>query len=95
MLLGSAIKLKELCLTQTKPGCRCYLTGAYCIAPVVERSCNAYHMQLLSGCPPIMYWLGHYVWDMLCHTVVTVLAMAVFGVYVSLTTHALCARQPV
>lgn len=73
------------------PGCRCYLTGAYCIAPVVERSCNAYHMQLLSGCPPIMYWLGHYVWDMLCHTVVTVLAMAVFGVYVSLTAHVLCA----
>ena len=77
------------------PGCRCYLTGAYCIAPVVERSCNAYHMQLLSGCPPIMYWLGHYVWDMLCHTVVTVLAMAVFGVYVSPTAHVLSASQPI
>lgn len=39
----------------------CYLTGAFTINPVVEEASQAHHLQLLSGCPPFIYWAGSYV----------------------------------
>ncbi len=39
----------------------CYLSGAFAISPVVEEASQAHHLQLLSGCPPLIYWAGTYV----------------------------------
>ena len=39
----------------------CYLSGAFAINPVVEDASSAHHLQLLSGCPPAVYWAGSYV----------------------------------
>ncbi len=39
----------------------CYLSGAFTINPVVEEASQAHHLQLLSGCPPFIYWAGTYV----------------------------------
>ena len=50
-------------------------------AAVVERVCHSHHMQLLSGCPPLIYWAGSYAWDLLMHTCVCFLAMLIFVVY--------------
>lgn len=48
---------------------------------VVERVCHSHHMQLLSGCPPLIYWAGSYAWDLLMHSCVCVLAMLIFVIY--------------
>ena len=42
---------------------------------------GAHHMQILSGCPPAIYWLGSYLWDFATHVLVCVCAMAVFAAY--------------
>lgn len=39
----------------------CYLSGAFAIIPVIEEASQAHHLQLLSGCPPLIYWAGTYV----------------------------------
>ena len=39
----------------------CYLSGAFAINPVIEDASSAHHLQLLSGCPPAIYWAGSYV----------------------------------
>lgn len=39
----------------------CYLSGSFTINPVTEASSQARHLQLLSGCPPLIYWAGFYV----------------------------------
>ncbi|KAK9862183.1 hypothetical protein WJX84_007200 [Apatococcus fuscideae] len=59
----------------------CFLAAAYCINPVVERVCHAHHMQLLSGCPPLIYWAGSYMWDLLMHSCVCLLSMLIFVIY--------------
>ncbi|KAK9829531.1 hypothetical protein WJX72_006343 [[Myrmecia] bisecta] len=59
----------------------CYLSGAYCINPVIERTSQALHMQLLSGCPTVIYWLGSYTWDLLMHSFVCLLSLAIFAAY--------------
>lgn len=38
-------------------------------------------MQLLSGCPPLVYWAGSYAWDLLMHSCVCLLAMLIFVIY--------------
>lgn len=55
--------------------------GAFSISPVTERSVGAHHMQLLAGCPPAIYWLGSYLWDLALHTFVCVAAVAIFAAY--------------
>lgn len=39
----------------------CYLSGSFTINPVTEATSQARHLQLLSGCPPVVYWAGFYV----------------------------------
>ena len=39
----------------------CYLSGSFTISPVAEEASKARHLQLLSGCPPFIYWAGSYV----------------------------------
>ncbi|KAK9808280.1 hypothetical protein WJX73_007025 [Symbiochloris irregularis] len=59
----------------------CLMSGAFAISPVTEFSVGAHHMQLLSGCPPAMYWLGSYIWDACMHMLVCVCAMGIFAAY--------------
>ncbi|CAL8463070.1 g2604 [Coccomyxa elongata] len=59
----------------------CYLSGAFTINPVVEEASQAHHLQLLSGCPPFIYWAGTYVWDAATYVVVALLALGVFAAY--------------
>ncbi len=47
----------------------------------MERVCHSHHMQLLSGCPPLVYWAGSYAWDLLMHSCVCFLAMLIFVIY--------------
>ena len=46
----------------------CYLSGSFTINPVTEATSQARHLQLLSGCPPLIYWAGFYVSALLCST---------------------------
>ena len=39
----------------------CYLSGSFTLSPVAEEASKARHLQLLSGCPPFIYWAGSYV----------------------------------
>lgn len=38
-------------------------------------------MQLLSGCPPAIYWAGSYLWDAGTHVVVCLASVAIFAAY--------------
>ena len=38
-----------------------YLGGTFAARPVLERVSGTHHMQLLSGCPPVIFWAGSYV----------------------------------
>ena len=59
-----------------------FLTKFYALLnAVVERVCHSHHMQLLSGCPPLVYWAGSYAWDLLMHSCVCFLAMLIFVIY--------------
>lgn len=49
--------------------------------PVVERVSGSLHLQLLSGCPPAIYWAGSYIWDMGTHLLVCVASLAIFAVF--------------
>ena len=44
----------------------CYLSGSFTINPVAEAASQARHLQLLSGCPPLIYWAGFYVSPVTC-----------------------------
>ena len=44
----------------------CYLSGSFTINPVAEAASQARHLQLLSGCPPLIYWAGFYVSPVPC-----------------------------
>ena len=54
--------------------------GSYCIAPVSERMSGAMHLQMLSGCPGAVYWLGHYLWDLAAHIAVCTASLFIFWV---------------
>ncbi len=54
----------------------CYLAGAFAISPVVEAASSAHHLQLLSGCPPAIYWAGSYVRPFLALSLLTALQAA-------------------
>ena len=64
---------------------------------------GAMHLQLLSGCPGTIYWLGHYLWDMAAHTAVCCASLLIFWVRALLDSihpdaacaaHHRSARQP-
>ena len=55
--------------------------GAFCMNPVVERVSGSLHMQLLSGCPPAVYWAGSYIWDMATHLLVCLASLAIFAAF--------------
>lgn len=38
-------------------------------------------MQIASGCPPVMYWLGSYIWDMTTYFFLVLITIAIFAAY--------------
>lgn len=49
--------------------------------PVVERVSGSLHMQLLSGCPPTIYWAGSYIWDLATHLTVCLASLVIFAIF--------------
>uniref|UniRef100_A0A9L0RWX1 ATP-binding cassette sub-family A member 2 n=1 Tax=Equus caballus TaxID=9796 RepID=A0A9L0RWX1_HORSE len=46
-----------------------FVPASFVVFLVAEKSTKAKHLQFVSGCNPIIYWLANYVWDMLNYLV--------------------------
>merc|ERR1711871_1662225 len=54
----------------------CYLPAAFVTFLVKERITKSKHLQLVSGVPPILYWLATLIWDF---TLYLILVLAIMG----------------
>lgn len=41
-----------------------FVPASFVVFLVAEKSTKAKHLQFVSGCNPVVYWLANYVWDM-------------------------------
>ena len=41
-----------------------FVPASFVVFLVAEKSTKAKHLQFVSGCDPVIYWLANYVWDM-------------------------------
>lgn len=41
-----------------------FVPASFVVFLVSEKSTKAKHLQFVSGCDPVIYWLANYVWDM-------------------------------
>ena len=41
-----------------------FVPASFVVFLVAEKSTKAKHLQFVSGCDPVVYWLANYVWDM-------------------------------
>jgi ABC-type multidrug transport system ATPase subunit len=55
-----------------------YLPATYAAFVVRERAVGAKLLQLASGCGAVAYWLAQFTWEMINHTAVVLLCMALF-----------------
>ncbi|XP_039200906.1 ATP-binding cassette sub-family A member 2 isoform X2 [Crotalus tigris] len=46
-----------------------FVPASFVVFLVSEKSTKAKHLQFVSGCDPVIYWLANYVWDMLNYLV--------------------------
>ncbi|MBN3323823.1 ABCA2 protein, partial [Atractosteus spatula] len=46
-----------------------FVPASFVVFLVAERSTKAKHLQFVSGCDPVIYWLANYIWDMLNYLV--------------------------
>ncbi|NWU99725.1 ABCA2 protein, partial [Upupa epops] len=46
-----------------------FVPASFVVFLVAEKATKAKHLQFVSGCDPIIYWLANYVWDMLNYLV--------------------------
>ncbi|XP_041099680.1 ATP-binding cassette sub-family A member 2, partial [Polyodon spathula] len=46
-----------------------FVPASFVVFLVAEKSTKAKHLQFVSGCDPVTYWLANYVWDMLNYLV--------------------------
>ncbi|XP_074218808.1 ATP-binding cassette sub-family A member 2 isoform X3 [Camelus bactrianus] len=46
-----------------------FVPASFVVFLVAEKSTKAKHLQFVSGCNPVVYWLANYVWDMLNYLV--------------------------
>ncbi|KAA8578520.1 hypothetical protein FQN60_007312, partial [Etheostoma spectabile] len=46
-----------------------FVPASFVVFLVAEKSTKAKHLQFVSGCDPIIYWLSNYIWDMLNYLV--------------------------
>lgn len=43
-----------------------FVPASFVVFLVAEKATKAKHLQFVSGCNPVIYWLANYVWDMVC-----------------------------
>ncbi|KAL6113789.1 abca2 [Pungitius sinensis] len=46
-----------------------FVPASFVVFLVAEKSTKAKHLQFVSGCDPVIYWLANYMWDMLNYLV--------------------------
>ncbi|XP_058158739.1 ATP-binding cassette sub-family A member 2 isoform X1 [Dasypus novemcinctus] len=46
-----------------------FVPASFVVFLVAEKASKAKHLQFVSGCSPVIYWLANYVWDMLNYLV--------------------------
>ncbi|NXE29591.1 ABCA2 protein, partial [Ardeotis kori] len=46
-----------------------FVPASFVVFLVAEKASKAKHLQFVSGCDPVIYWLANYVWDMLNYLV--------------------------
>ncbi|CAB1320125.1 unnamed protein product [Coregonus sp. 'balchen'] len=46
-----------------------FVPASFVVFLVAEKSTKAKHLQFVSGCDPVIYWLANYIWDMLNYLV--------------------------
>ncbi|XP_016321495.1 ATP-binding cassette sub-family A member 2-like [Sinocyclocheilus anshuiensis] len=46
-----------------------FVPASFVVFLVAEKSTKAKHLQFVSGCDPVTYWLANYIWDMLNYLV--------------------------
>ncbi|XP_074968308.1 ATP-binding cassette sub-family A member 2 isoform X7 [Phalacrocorax aristotelis] len=46
-----------------------FVPASFVVFLVAEKATKAKHLQFVSGCDPVIYWLANYVWDMLNYLV--------------------------
>ncbi|KAM9393672.1 ATP-binding cassette sub-family A member 2 [Pholidichthys leucotaenia] len=46
-----------------------FVPASFVVFLVAEKSSKAKHLQFVSGCDPVIYWLANYIWDMLNYLV--------------------------
>lgn len=45
-----------------------FVPASFVVFLVAEKSTKAKHLQFVSGCDPVIYWLANYIWDMVSRT---------------------------
>lgn len=45
-----------------------FVPASFVVFLVAEKATKAKHLQFVSGCDPVIYWLANYVWDMVSRT---------------------------
>lgn len=43
-----------------------FVPASFTLVLIEERVTRAKHLQLISGLPQTLYWLGNFLWDMVC-----------------------------
>jgi ATP-binding cassette subfamily A (ABC1) protein 7 len=43
-----------------------FVPASFTLVLIEERITRAKHLQLVSGLPQTLYWLGNFLWDMVC-----------------------------
>lgn len=55
-----------------------FIPASFVVFLIQERACGAKHLQFLSGCHPVVYWVANYSWDMLIFLFPTCLSIVIF-----------------
>lgn len=45
-----------------------FVPASFVVFLVAEKATKAKHLQFVSGCDPVIYWLANYMWDMVSGT---------------------------
>lgn len=56
-----------------------FVPASFVVFLVAEKSTKAKHLQFVSGCDPVIYWLANYIWDMVRGGVKFVIVCVVHG----------------
>ncbi|GFS83796.1 ATP-binding cassette sub-family A member 3 [Nephila pilipes] len=59
-----------------------YLSASFVMLPIHERASKAKLLQLMTGIPSALYWAAMFVWDYLIHSVVSILLIIPFAIFV-------------